>query len=450
MQPTRRSFLKSTTAGAIALGGAPAILCAAQAATKAGQRYTVALIGTGWWGGNILRAALADGRVKVVGLCDPDQSQLQRSAQEVEKLSGDTPRHYGDYRELLEKEKPQLVIIATPDHWHALITIAAVKSGAQVYVEKPISHTILEGVAMVKAARDADRVVQVGTHRRLSPHYISARQFIRSGKAGKIGMAKCFVYGGGGVDKPQANEEPPAGLDWDMWCGPAPLRPFNRKIHPMGHRQFLDYANGQIADWGIHWFDQVLWILEREHPTKVFSTGGRSIRGAVVNSPEGQTSDAPDHQVATYDFDDDFTLTWEHRQFAGNRASQHHDVGVHFYGSEGTFYLGWRDGWTFYPSNRKQAAVHEEPQFSGQKDSENIAESWRDFLEAIEEKRRATSDIETAQRSTNLSLLGMLSLKLGRSVQWDGAKQTIPDDPEAAALLKRPYRAPWEYPAESD
>jgi predicted dehydrogenase len=259
-------------------------------------------------------------------------------------------------------------------------------------------------------------------------------------------MAKCFFYSGGGAEQPQANEDPPAGLDWDMWCGPAPLRPFNRRIHPMGHRQFLDYTNGWIADWGIHWFDQALWIMELEHPKRVFSTGGRSVRGPAVNSPEGQTGDAPDHQVATYDFDDDFTLTWEHRQFGGNRASQHQDVGVHFYGTEGTFYLGWRDGWTFYPNGRKQAPVHEEPQFSGQKDSENIAESWRDFIEAIEQKRRSTSDIETAQRSTNISLLGMLSLKLGRSIRWDGAKQTIPDDPEAAALLQRAYRSPWEYP----
>ena len=140
----------------------------------------------------------------------------------MSKLTSDTPTTYTDYREMLEKEKPQIVINATPDHWHALITIAATKAGAHVYVEKPIAHTVLEGTAMVKAARDADRVVQVGTHRRVSPHNISARDFLRAGKAGKIGMARCFVYGGGRPEKPQPNDAPPAGLDWEMWCGPAP------------------------------------------------------------------------------------------------------------------------------------------------------------------------------------------------------------------------------------
>src|SRR5207248_1175756 len=175
-----------------ALAG-PAFLRAADAATKAGEKYTLALIGAGWWGTNILGAALADGRVKLVALCDVDQAELKRCSDAVKKLTSDSSKQYTDFRELLDKEKPQIVIVATPDHWHPLITIEAVKAGAHVYVEKPIAHTVLEGAAMLKAARDAGASVQVGTHRRVSPHNISAREFIRSGKAGKIGMIRCFV-----------------------------------------------------------------------------------------------------------------------------------------------------------------------------------------------------------------------------------------------------------------
>src|SRR5262249_21158144 len=153
--------------------------------------------------------------------------------------------------ELLASEKPEIVINATPDHWHALITIAAVEAGAHVYVEKPICHTINESRAMVKAAREANPVLQVGTPRRASPHNVSGMQFLKSGGAGRIGMARAFVHYPLWPSQVVADTEPPAGLDWNLWCGPAPLRPFNKAIHPKGFRQFLDYANGQLGDWGI-------------------------------------------------------------------------------------------------------------------------------------------------------------------------------------------------------
>jgi predicted dehydrogenase len=297
---------------------------------------------------------------------------------------------------------------------------------------------------MVKAARAADRVVQVGTHRRVSPHNISAREFLRSGKAGKVGMIKCFVYSGGGAEKPTQNSEPPQGMEWDLWCGPAPLRPFNKRIHPLGHRHFLDYANGQLGDWGIHWIDQAMWIMDLQHPKRVFSTGGRRIKGAAVNYDAGQTTDAPDYQIATFDFDG-FTIEWEHRQFAGNKIQPTESVGAIFYCQGGIFQLGWQSGWTFFPEGNGQP-VHENAQFSGEQNSDNIKELWADFLDAIKNKRRPISDIEAGHRATTCALLGMLSMKLGRSVEWDGQKQTIPNDAEAAALLKRDYRGSWKYP----
>jgi len=441
MDTTRRDFISSSLAATI---GVPAIRVRGLQTKK----YRTALIGAGWWGMNILREAMAAGESRIAAICDVDESQITTALAEVEKLSGDQPKRYRDYRELLQKEKPEIVIVATPDHWHPLCMIASVNAGAHVYVEKPIGHTIREGRAMVNAARAAGRVVQVGTHRRISPHNISGREFIRSGKAGKIGMVRCFVHYGGGAEKPEPNIEPPAGLDWEMWCGPAPYRPFNKKIHTRGFRNFLDYANGTLADWGIHWLDQILWVTGEKYPRKVFSTGGRPILGPIVNTKDAQTTDAPDHQVAVYEFEN-FTVSWEHRRFAANNAEKtdpQQPVGCYFYGTNGTFHMGWLDGWTFYPTDSKQPAIHEEARLH-QPDSQNIKELWSDFLSSIKSSRRPVSDIEEIHYSTNVSLLGMLSYKLGRSIQWDGAKELVVGDAEANRLLSRKYRGPWEYPA---
>ena len=445
----RRNFITTSVAAAFSL---PAF--SILGADSPSKKYRTVLIGCGWWGGNILREAMASGACDVVALCDVDTRQMDRLFENVTQLSGRQPKRYKDYRELLAKEKPEIAIIATPDHWHALPMIAAVRAGAHVYVEKPISHTINEGRAMVKAARDTGCVVQVGTHRRVSPHNVSGREFIRSGKLGKIGMVRCFIAYGGGPETPLKNSEPPKELDWDFWCGPAPLRPFNGggdarnpwrgALHPRGFRNYLDYANGQLGDWGIHWLDQVLWITGEKWPRKVYSTGGRPIKGPPVLTKEEQTTDAPDHQVATFEFEQ-LTMLWEHRLFGGNDAEKGENVGCYFYGENGTFHMGWQKGWTFYPTGKGEPVRHEEPRL-GQPDGQNIKELWADFLGAIQTGRRPVSDIEEIQRSTNCALLGMLSYRLGRSVEWDGAKHLIVGDAEANKLLSRPYRGPWQYP----
>jgi len=445
----RRDFLAATAASTLVLG-APAILGA-----QRNKKYRTAIIGAGWWGMNILNEAIAAGESEVIAMCDVDSNQLDPAAASVEKKTGSTPKKYKDYRELLEKEKPEICIVATPDHWHPLAMIAAVKAGAHVYVEKPICHTVKEGRAMVKAARDANRVVQVGTHRRVSPHNVSGREFIRSGKVGKIGMVRAFVLYGGGPEKPRPNTEPPKGMDWAMWCGPAPLRPYNGDpqnpwggaIHPRGWRNYLDYANGTLGDWGIHWIDQIRWIMDLKYPKSVFSIGGRPIKGKPVLTETEQTSDAPDHQLATFKFDD-LDVTWEHRQFAGNNAEKGESVGCYFCGTNGTFHMGWQKGWTFYPVNGRDPVVHEEAQLH-QPDDQNIKELWANFLQCIKTGERPVSDIEEGYLSSAAALLGMLSMKLGRSVTWDGEKDEIIGDPEAGRMLERPYRSPWKYPRAS-
>jgi predicted dehydrogenase len=433
MNINRRNFLRNSVVAGAALAAMPMLR-----AQKMGK-YRTALIGSGWWGMNILRTAMASNTVNAVALCDVDDNLLNPALAEVEKLSGEKPGRYKDYREMLAKEKPEIVIVGTPDHWHALNTIDALRAGAHVYVEKPIGHTIREGQAMVRAARAAKRVVQVGTHRRASPHNISAMKFLKEGRAGKIGMVRAFVHYGGGPGQYTPDSEPPPGLDWDMWCGPAPLRPFNKRIHPRGFRQFLDYANGTLGDWGIHWMDQILWWTEEKFPKRIYSTGGRHIKR--------DSTDAPDTQVASFEFES-FTAVWEHRQYAANRAEKTHPnqpVGCYFYGTEGTLHLGWLDGWTFYPVDQKKPEIRE-PAKLHQPDSQNIPELWADFIDAIQEGRQPICDIEIGHRSTNMSLLAMISLNIGRSIRWDGDKEVILDDPYANSLLQRPYRRPWVYP----
>jgi len=436
MSVTRRHFLGASAAAPLAFA-APAVHGA-----EKNKRYRTALVGSGWWGMNILRTAIAAGDVYVVALADVDRNQLDPAVADVEKLTGSAPKEYKDYRELLDAEKPEIVIVGTPDHWHPLITIAACKAGAHVYVEKPIGHTIQEGRAMVQAARDNDRKVQVGTHRRVSPHNMAGMEFMREGKLGDIGMVRAFVHYGGGPGRPVPDSDPPDGLDWDFWCGPAPLAPYNKSMHPKGFRRFLDYANGTLGDWGIHWMDQILWWTDEKYPKMVSSTGGRHIKE--------DNTDAPDCQVVQFEFDS-FTAVWEHRQFAAN-AAEKHNIGCYFYGTKGTLHVGWLDGLNFYPpkSSRGEPLLvgpehHVDPGLHDP-DQQNIPELWADFVRSIQSGGTPACDIEIGHRSTNMSLLGMLSMKLGRSVRWDGEKEVILDDPEANKLLSRKYRDPWVYP----
>lgn len=437
MSVTRRDFLQTAAAAGLLVGSGAA------RGDGPKRKLRTALIGCGWWGNNILTEAMAAGRAQVVGLSDPFENALRTTAERVKDVSRDEPKTYKDYRELLDREKPEVVIIGTPDHWHALTTIAAVRAGAHVFVEKPTGHTIGESRAMLKAARDAGRVVQVGLHRRIGPHHVSGMRFLKEGKAGTIGMIRLFVHGGGGREAPSANSEPPKGMDWDLYCGPSQMRPFNRKIHPGGWRNFLAFANGTLGDWGVHWLDQVLWWTEEKSPRRVFSSGGRSVSGPAVLTAKEQTTDTPDHQIALYEFDT-FSVSWEHRKFAGHGAEKH-GVGAYFYGTKGTFHMGWRDGWTFYPANEREKVIHEKAELQ-EPDGHNIKLLWADFLDAIDRERRPVADIEPAHRSSTLALLGMLSLKLGRAVQWDGVKEEAVGDAEANKLLTRDYRAPWAYP----
>ncbi len=426
----RRRFIAKSTGGLLAAAVFPNIIVA-----KKQKAYSVALIGAGWWGMNILTTAIAHGNCKVAALCDVDQNQLDKASAKVDELTGRKPKEYKDYRKMLEKEKPDIAIVATPDHWHALPAIKALETGCHLYLEKPVAHTINEGKAIVAAQQKYGGVVQVGLHRHVAPHNIAGMKFLKSGKVGEIRMVKAIVHYNYLDWKPGPDVEPPVGLDWDMWCGPAPKRNYNPAIHPKGFRNYLDYSNGMCADWGVHWMDQILWWSEEKHPKTVYSTGGIF--------EEHLPADAPDWQIATFEFDS-FTAEWEHRRIGGS-GSEKHNIGVYFYGTKGTFHMGWLDGWTFYPNAKGASEVHMDNTLH-MPDQQNIPELWADFIKAIEAGSKPVADIENSHFATNMSLLAIMSYKLGRSLKWDGEKQTVTGDDEALAMMSREYRAPWKYP----
>ena len=427
----RRTFIKDSLIVGAGLSALPLY-----AATFNNKPHSIVLIGAGWWGMNILREAMQYGNCKVLGICDVDGQALSLALKEVETLVGSKPKAYKDFRDAITEQKPDIVIVGTPDHWHAIPAIFAIQHGAHVYLEKPIAHTIEEGRAILNAARKYERKVQVGTHRRLSKHNNSAMDFLRSGKVGEISQVKTFVNYREGPGTINPDSEAPDHLDWDFWLGPAPKRDFNSRIHPNGFRNYLDYANGQVANWGIHWFDQVLWWTEEKYPKTVYSTGGRFVKN--------DGSDAPDTQLAIYEFDS-FVMEWEHKLCAQN-FNEDHQFGCYFYGTLGTFYLGWRQGWTFYPKAKGQQAIHMPASLTGP-DFHNVKESWADFVSAIENDTLPSSDIESGHLATNMSLLAMISLNTGRSLQWDGKKDNIVNDKEANKLLTKDYRGEWFLPS---
>jgi predicted dehydrogenase len=427
----RRSFLQQSAVAGLALAGPPFIV------RRRVSKYSVALIGSGWWGMNILREAIRSGEITVAALCDVDDNQLQSADTGVRQLCNDRPKHFKDFRECLKSIRPDIVINATPDHWHALIAIEAMRSGAHLFLEKPISHTVKEGSAIVKTARDTQRVCIVDFHRRYSPHNVSGMEFLKSGKAGRIGEVRAFVnyrWNPGGLNEP---ESVPPGLDWDFYCGPSAVVPFSKNIHPRGWRQYSAFANGQLGDWGPHWFDQILWWTEEKGPRRIYST---------ARYPENASRDMPDNQTVVYDFEG-FTCTWEHSLLNHRPQQPGENVGVYFYGTEGTFHMGWQQGWVFYPADSKKEILRQPAQLD-EPDYQNIRLVWQDFLRAIESGKAPFADIETGRQATNMALLGMLSARLGRSIEWDAANDAVVNDEAANGLLRRAYRVGWQYPEE--
>lgn len=440
----RRRFLQTGAAG---------LAWPAMAAALADEKpKRVGLIGAGWYGKCDLWRLIQAAPVEVVSLCDVDKRLLSEAAGMAaeRQASKKKPRTYSDYREMLKEKDLDIVLIATPDHWHALPMIEAVRAGADVYVQKPISVDVIEGQAMLAAARKYGRVVQVGTQRRSTPHLVEARDTIlREGKLGKIGLVEIYCYYHMRARTNPPDTDPPGHLDYERWTGPAPMRPYNELVHPRRWRAFMEYGNGIIGDMCIHMLDMVRWMLGLGWPKRVSSSGGILVQ-------KDSKANISDTQTATFDFGD-LAVVWQHRTY-GHPPDPKYPWGATFYGDNGTLKAGVFS-YDFTPTAKGAQPVHRDvtyefeqyPEDKTEKDLErHVAPAIRyhmlDFLKAIASRGKPVADIEEGYISTTSCILANLSMQLGRSLAWDPAKQRVAGDEEANRLLRRPYRSPWVHP----
>jgi predicted dehydrogenase len=446
----RRGILRTGSVG-MALSAATGLAPGSAAA----DRRRVGLIGSGWYGKCDLFRLIQVAPVEVVSLCDVDRKMLAEAAEMVaaRQASRKKPRTYADYREMLKEKDLDIVIVGTPDHWHALPTIAAIEAGADVYVQKPISVDVAEGQAMVAAARKHKKVVQVGTQRRSTPHLIEARErIVREGKLGKVGLVEIYCYYHLRATTNPPDTAPPENLDWELWTGPAPMRPYNDLVHPRGWRAFTEYGNGILGDTGIHMLDMARWMLDLGRPKRVSSTGGILVDRA-------SKANIPDTQTATFDFGD-VDVVWQHRSW-GHPIDPKYLWGATFYGDKGTLKAGVYS-YDFIPQGAGNP-VHRDvayeleqyPEDKTEKDLEKhvapaIRGHMRDFLQAIASRGRPMADIEEGHISTASCILANMAMQLGRTLTWDEKAGRVLGDDEANRLLARPYRKPWVHPGVKD
>jgi predicted dehydrogenase len=449
----RRDFL----AASATLAAAPHLF----AAPPAEKPLRVGLIGTGWYGKCDLFRLMQVTPTEVVSLCDVDKNMLAAAAAAVaaRAKTDKKPRTYTDYREMLKEKDLDVVLVDTPDHWHALPTIAAVGAGADVYVQKPTAVDVLESKAMVDAARTHKRTVQVGTQRRSTPHLIEARERVaKADLLGKVGFAEVYCYYHMRNNAAPPVSKPPAYFDYEAWTGPAPLRPYDPpkfgNADPLPHRgwwrAFTEYGNGIVGDMCVHMLDLVRWMFDLGWPTRVSSSGGIVVQKAA-------RSNIADTQTATFDFPE-FPVVWTHRTY-GAPADPEYPWGATIYGEKGTLKLSVQK-YEFFPLGQTKAKLSGTPLMEDDKYPEdktepdlerNVASAirghMRDFLAAREAKAKPVADIEQGHISTASCVLANLSMALGRSLAWDAAKHEVKGDAEATRALKRPYRAGYTHPA---
>ena len=452
----RRQML---TAGGLGLAGLALSKYPAHAANDVKR---VGLIGSGWYGKADLLRLIQVSPVEVVSLCDADKKMVADAAELVStrQASKKKPRTYGDYREMLKERDLDIVLIATPDHWHALQMIAAVESGVDVYCQKPIGVDVIECQAMLAAARKQKRVVQIGTQRRSTPHLIEARDIIKQGKLGKIGLVEIYCYYHMRARDNPPDSAPPENLDYEMWTGPAPMRPYNKLVHPRSWRAFMEYGNGIVGDMCVHMFDMTRWMMDLGWPKRINSAGG-------ILMDKASKANITDTQEATFDYDD-VKVVWQHRTWGAIAPGYAYDVkgkdgayprypwGATFYGDKGTLEASVM-GYTFTPE--KGPAEHKDvtyeleqfPEDKTEKDLEKhvapaIRGHMKNLLENIATRGRPVADIEEGYISSASCILANMSQKLGRSLTWDPVAGRVVSDNEANELLRRPYRQPWVHP----
>ena len=442
---TRRTF----TQGAAALGALAALPGPALRAKGSNDRVRLGFIGVGNRGDQLRDAFLVHPDQEVVALCDVYAPYLDAAKKKV----GGHARTYHDFRELLDQKDIDAVVIATPDHWHALLFVHACRAGKDVYVEKPLSLTIGEGRKMVAVAEQTGRVTQVGLHRRSAAVVREAVQRVREGAIGKVTVAKCYHLRNEfpmGIGNPP-DCDPPAGLDWDFWLGPAPKVAYNPNRCLYKFRWFSDYSGGQLTNFGTHYLDVIQWALGQDAPKGVFVAGGKY---AVEDN-----RDIPDTLEAVWEYDG-AVVTFEQYN-ANNAPGNARGWELEFRGTKGTLLMQEGQGYAIVP---QEVRTRELPALSPLHRKENAAQARavrpardavfvkgkadtadhaRNFLDCVKGRKTTNCPVAVGHRSTTATLLGKLALRRGRYLQWDARKERVVNDEEANRLLFYPYRAPW-------
>jgi predicted dehydrogenase len=443
---TRRTFVKA---------GAATLLTAAswERVLGANERVGVGFIGYGLIGKRHVLDFQEQKDADLVAVAEAHRGRRDEALQQI----GGAVKGYTDFRRLLENKDVQAVVISTPDHWHALQTMLACAAGKDVYVEKPLTLFVREGRWMIDVARRHKSVVQVGTQQRSGPHYQRARELVKKEEFGRVVSVRMGTFRNvmPGFGKP-ADGDPPPELDWEMWLGPAPQRRYNPNRALYHFRWFWDYSGGQMTNLAAHSLDVVHWYLSVQGPTAVTSAGGRHCL-----QDNGETPDAQDALIEY----PGFTALWSHREACAGQTP----AGLEICGSKGSLTIS-RQGYVL-AGDRKVVPENAVPQFAGahpvggptrvpqtgppdtwakgiEDKSGDAREQFklhaRNFLDCVKSRQEPVSDLESGHRVATVCHLANLSLKLGRRLRWDAAREEIVDDAEASRMLVRPYRAPWE------
>jgi predicted dehydrogenase len=449
---TRRKFLKNSTATAasVTLGLTPLI----NSARGANEKIRVGFIGVGNRGTQLLNGFLKQDDIEVAALCDVYEPYLARDYSKVDKklrdsLGGRVPKmteklnknvaRYKDFRRLLDRKDIDAVVIATPDHWHAVQSIMACQAGKDVYVEKPLSITIVEGRKMVEAAGRHDRVVQVGLHRRSSKSYMQIADKIQSGKIGKVTVARAYrisnMYPNGIGDFPDT--APPKGLDWDMWLGPRPKRPYKNNMSLYKFRWWKDYSS-QMANWGVHYCEAMRWMLAEKAPVSISAHGGR------FALDDDRT--VPDTMEVIFEMPSAALFIFGQYEASGGPALI--DGEVEFRGTLGNLYAGTRGKAAYKivptrPGQFQDRSSYIEP-FEGDRiDKDLTVQHIRNFLDCMKTRKQTNCDMETGHRSTTFALLANIALATKSRIEWDPSKERAVNNRDANKLLHYEYRRPW-------
>jgi predicted dehydrogenase len=423
----RRKFIQKTTLGTAGMVTAFHIPAFAQ-----NRKIKIGLIGAGWYGMVVAKAALKVGGVELIAVCDVDTEHLKISAAELESLQGSRPKEFKDYHELLDMKGIEAVIIGTPPQWHALQFVAACEKGLDIYCEKPLAYDVEEGKAMIKAVEKAGNIVQIGFQRRQSAAFQKAKELIQDGTTGKIRQVGAQIHYNP-VHEDTTIQDPPASLDWDAWCGPAPKLPYRPSIGHKAWRLEKEYGNGHLVDWGIHHIDIIRTIMEMDIPESFQTNGELEILKGKITTP--------DTLNATMHFEQ-CPVIWQHRLWGTGDLNPQFNNGVFFYGEKATLFAS-DNKLVLLPAGRNQS-----PQEMDIPTPDMQEKHVTDFINAVKakDKRLLSCTTEDAWKSTTTVQLATAAYYTGSEIKWDAEAKMVTNNPEVAKLLARPYRNGYQRP----